>query len=246
MGSHTQVSGSSLEPGRRICEFDELAGVFLCLHVAVELRGREDLLEQCAQLDFGPRAARLDVREHTLEVAHARREVLHLAEATLDRLEPFADQLERLAQPLLERVVEFLVDGLAHLLELLLVALLQLFDARVDGRSDQLERPRVGLAELLQLRVHPVQLGSLHVAESGEVGRERGVRRPQARHPAPRATRVRRGRPPLGWRGTPREEASSVFAAAEGRTEQDDEQNGVHHGERQDDQHDGLGHGGAS
>ena len=117
-----------------------LARARLDVHVALELAGREDLLEQRAQLDLGPGAARLDVGEHALEVADAGGQGLHLPQPLLHRLELVADELERLAEALLERGLELLVDGGAHLLELLLVARLQLDDARVDGGADAVER----------------------------------------------------------------------------------------------------------
>ena len=165
-----------LGPGEADGELDKLARVLLRLHVATELRGREDLLEQRAELDFGPRSARLHVRQDALEVADAGCEVLHLAEPTLDRFEPLAHELEGLAQSLFERVVQLLVDGLAHLLELLLVAVLELLDARVDGGADQLERPGIRLAEFLELLVHAVELTALDLAHGSEVVRERRVR----------------------------------------------------------------------
>jgi len=43
----------------------------------------------------------------------------------MDRLQPVAYEFEGLAESFFERVVQFLVDSLAHLIELPLIALLQ-------------------------------------------------------------------------------------------------------------------------
>ena len=154
---------------------DHLGVAGLDVDVLLVLPGRQDLAQQGAQLHLGPRAARLDVGEHALEVADPGRQALHLAEALLHGLELVADQLERLAETLLERDVELLVHGLAHLFELLLVAVLQLAHAGVEGGADAVERGLVGLAELLEAGGDTVELGALDVAHALERDGQRVV-----------------------------------------------------------------------
>ena len=76
------------------------------------------LVQQLAELHLSPGAARLHVREHLLEVADAVREGLHLAESLVDGLQALAHLLEGLAEALLQRALELLVDRGAHLVEL--------------------------------------------------------------------------------------------------------------------------------
>ena len=61
-------------------------------------------------------------------------------------LEPLGDLLERSAEALLERRLQFLVDGRAHLLELVRVLLAQhvepLFERRADRLEPRFRRPR--------------------------------------------------------------------------------------------------------
>ena len=108
---------------------------------------REHLLEQGAELDLAPRAARLDVGQHALEIADARGQRLHLAQAAMHLLEPLAHHLERLGEALLQRGVEFLVHRLAHLLQLGGVVLLQLLQLALQGPAHLGERALVGLGE---------------------------------------------------------------------------------------------------
>ena len=69
-------------------------------------------------------------------------------------LEPLGHLLEALAQALLQRGVQLLVDGGAHLLELGLVALLQQRQATFDGLPHLGQAALVGLAQRLQLLGH--------------------------------------------------------------------------------------------
>ena len=101
-----------------------------------------------------------------MQVADAGGEALHLAEAAMDRLEPVADELERLAEPLLERAVQLLVDRLAHLLELGLVALGKLREAAVDEVTDGVQAPLDRLAGGAELHVERRP----HALESGTGG----------------------------------------------------------------------------
>ena len=145
-------AGAGLVLGARQAdgELDHLGVAGLDVDVLLELPGRQDLVEQGAQLHLGPGAPSLHVGEHTLEIADARGEALHLAEALLHGLELVAHQLERLAETFLEGDVQLLVDRLAHLLEFLLVAFLELAHACVQSGTHTLERRLIGLAELLE------------------------------------------------------------------------------------------------
>ena len=106
-------------------------------NVALVLVGREDLLQQISQLNLAPDAAGLDVGEHLLEVADAVGEVLYLTQTFLDGFQSLAHVLEGLTESLFERALELLVDGLAHLIELLGVVVLQLLQPFVDVASSQ-------------------------------------------------------------------------------------------------------------
>ena len=174
------------------------------MHVALELRRREDLLEERAQLDLGPGAARLDVGEHALEVADAGREALHLPQPLLHRLELVADELERLAEALLERGLELLVDGDAHLLELLLVAGLELDEARVDGGAHAVQGLAVGVGHLAEPLGDAVELGALHLGHGVELRRELHVAVGEAARELDRGPRARRWPTPRARRAAPR------------------------------------------
>ena len=101
------------------------------LDVARVLLRREHLLEQGAELHLAEDAARLDVAQHAAERADVAGQLLHLADAAMHLLEPLGDLAEALAEALLERRVQLLVDGGADLLELLLVVCLD----RAEPRS---------------------------------------------------------------------------------------------------------------
>ena len=77
-------------PGQPDGELDPLAAARPRRRVRRVLLGREDLLEQRAELHLAPGAARLHVGQHLLEVADARGQRLHLAEPLVHRLEPLA------------------------------------------------------------------------------------------------------------------------------------------------------------
>ncbi len=132
-------------------ELDLVVRTLFCFHVPLVLGGRENLLENSGQLILAQNALRLHVRQHLFQVADSGRERLHLAQALLHELEPLAHQFERLAEPRLQRLVELLVDRLAHLFELLAVLrldCLQLFLHRVADLVEVLPRVAVELGHL--------------------------------------------------------------------------------------------------
>ena len=133
------------------------------------LLGGEDLLEQGRQLHLAEHAARLHVGQHAAQRTDIARQQLHLAQALVHLLEPLGHLPEALAQALLERGVQLLVDRGTHLLELALVALLQCA-----------EPPFVGLRQCRQLRAQavgqPAQGGVLRIARRLALLRQ-GVRR---------------------------------------------------------------------
>ncbi len=104
------------------------------LDVGRVLLDREGLVEKRLELHFAEHAARLDIAEHAAERADVARQLLHLADAAVHLLEAGGDQGEALAEALLERRVQLLVDGRADLLELLLVVGLDRAEPRLDRR----------------------------------------------------------------------------------------------------------------
>ena len=112
-----------LRAGQPDRELHDLVRIGPGLHVALELLRGQHLVEQCAELDLAPGAPGLDVGEHSLEIPDPDGELLHLAETLVHRFEPIAHQLERLPEALFQGALELLVHGLAHLVELALVAL---------------------------------------------------------------------------------------------------------------------------
>ena len=62
------------------------------------------------------------------------------------------------AQPFFERLVQLFVDRLAHFLELLLIALLHLLDARVERAADAIQSGLVGIREVLELLGHALEV----------------------------------------------------------------------------------------
>src|SRR6185312_1464336 len=133
--------------GQRDRELDALAAPGPRRHVGRELRGRQKLCEQRAELHLAPAAAHLDVRHHALEIADADGELLHLAETLVHLLEALRHQRERVAQALFQRRLQLLVDGGAHLLELGGVVVAQHLELLLDGRGQRAE----ALAELREL-----------------------------------------------------------------------------------------------
>ena len=120
------------------------------LDIGGVLRRREDLLQQGGELHLAVQAARLDVAEHPAERADVARQALHLAQALVHLLQALGHLAEALAQALLQRGVQLLVDGRAHLLELAVVAVLQRLQPRLDRRA------QLGQALVGALR-HPLQ-----------------------------------------------------------------------------------------
>ena len=132
-------------------ELDDLLRAFLDLGVADELAGGEHLFEQHAKLDLGEAAAGLDVGEDAAEVVDAVGELGHLAEAGVDLVELVGDLAEGLGEPRLQRGVELLVDGLAHLFELFGVVFVQLGEAFFDGGAELVLQGGVAGHQLVEL-----------------------------------------------------------------------------------------------
>ncbi len=117
-------------------------------HVLLVLLGCQDLAQDRPELHLAQDAARLDVAEHALEVAHARGDSLHIAQTLVDRLELVAHLLERRAQAIVQRARELFVNGGAHAVELL----------RVVG-ADRTELGAHGLADLVEPRLRGLAIG---------------------------------------------------------------------------------------
>ena len=88
----------------------------------------EHLLQQHFQLHFAPGAARLDVGQYPLQVAHAERQLLHLAESLMHFFQPLRHLLERGGQARLQGGVQFFIDRLAHFFQARAVVRLQIAD----------------------------------------------------------------------------------------------------------------------
>ena len=88
------------------------------------LIGRQNLLQQRRQLRLAKHAARFDIGQQMLEVAHALRQRVHFAQAFVHLLQTVGDLFEALAQARLQGGLQFFIHGLAHFVELERIALL--------------------------------------------------------------------------------------------------------------------------
>ena len=137
-----------------------------------------------------------------LQRADVARQRLHLAQALVHLLEPVGHLLEAFAQALLERRLQLLVDGGAHLLELLLVAFLQRCEPLLDRRAHLRQAPLVAIGERAQLFVQRVakalQRCVLRIARRLRLRRERLLQRAQLQRGRRRSARsaCARRRPP--------------------------------------------------
>ena len=149
LGVDGQQDRVALLDGQFDGELDALRGARLGHDVLEVLVGREDVGEDRAQLHLAQDAARLDVAEHALEVAHARRDGLHVAEPLVHGLELIAHLLERAGQTVVERTGQLLVHRGAHLIELVAVVLADGAELRIDG-----------LAHLVQTMLDALAVGA--------------------------------------------------------------------------------------
>ena len=138
-------------PGELQREFDAPAAARHRLDVGRVLLRREHLFQQRRQLHLAEDPARLDVGQHPVQRTHIARQRLHLAQAPVDLLQPLGDLLEALAQPLLQRRVQLLVHGRPHLLELLLVVLLDRLQPGLHRATGFRQARLVALGQRLQL-----------------------------------------------------------------------------------------------
>ena len=137
-------------------EVDALAAARLGLDLLGVLVRREHLLEQGFELHLAEHAARLHVGQHALQAADADGQRLHFAEPLVHLLEPVGHLLEAFAQAGFERALQLLVDGLAHLVELGGIGLLQLHELGFHGRAHLRQAPCIRFAQALQLRAERV------------------------------------------------------------------------------------------
>jgi hypothetical protein len=178
-----------------------------------ELVDRQQLLEQRRQLHFAVAAAGLHVRQHALEIAHACRQRLHFPETAMHLLQTIGHHLERLAEPGLERALQFFLHRGAHLIQLGLVALLERAQLPLQCRADLAQVQCDGTCQVGELLLHarrevlqllsaffavrsrsrfgefrharhllaePLQLLSLHAAQSGDLLHQPGLQLAQA------------------------------------------------------------------
>lgn len=88
-------------------------GDVLCILV-----GRQDVLQNGAELDLAQYAASFHVREDALEVSHTLCEPLHLPQAFVNLFELLADLLERVGHAFVQGFLQLFVDRLPHNVEL--------------------------------------------------------------------------------------------------------------------------------
>jgi hypothetical protein len=172
---HRRAVGAAA--GKADREVHALVAARLGLHLLRILLRGQHLLQQRLQLHLAEHAARLHVGQHALQVAHALRQRLHLAQPLVHLLEPVGHLLEAVAQPLLERGLQLLVDGLAHLVELGRVGLLQLLQLRVQRGAHFAQPPGIRFAQALQLHRERVRQGLLQQGELLGEGVDLGVLR---------------------------------------------------------------------
>ena len=134
--------------------------------------GSQNLIEQGFQLNLAPGPARLDVGQHLLQVADTGGQRLHLAESLVHQFQPLADQLERIAEALLQRRVQLLVDRLAHLFQLAGVIGLDCAEARLDRYAQLLEALFVALRQARQLLGKRFKLLPLQGTELSDLRRQ--------------------------------------------------------------------------
>ena len=155
-------------------ELDDLLGVGFDAGVADELAGREHLLEQHAELDFGEAAAGFDVGEDAGEVVDAFGELGHLAEADVHLVELIGDLAEGFGEAGLQGGVELFVDRGAHLFELGGVGGVELIETGFDGGAEFFLVAGVGRGEVGEAGVEGfAEAGVLGVGVGGE-GAEAG------------------------------------------------------------------------
>jgi hypothetical protein len=128
---------------------------------------RQHFGQQRSELHLAPHAARLHVRQHTLQVADARRQRLHLTQTPVHLLQPVGHDLERFAEALLERRLEFLVDRRPHLLEFGRIVDAQCIQPLFDRDAHCVQALLVRQRELGQLFAETLKLPLL---QSGHVG----------------------------------------------------------------------------
>ena len=121
------------------------------LDVAAVLVRRHGVFQQTGQLHLAPGAARLDVGQHPLQVAHPRGQALHFTQALVHGFQPFRHQPEGFAQALLQRGMQFFVHRAPHLVQLAGVFRLQGQEALVHGLPDLLQAPVVHVGQALDL-----------------------------------------------------------------------------------------------
>ena len=137
-----------------------LLGFALGVEVFDVLLGSQYLLEYRAELYLAQRAASLDVGEHLFEIAHADGKVFHLAEALIDLGKAVVDELEAFGDPLVKRLLQLFVDGGTHLVKALFDHAAHLVDMLV-----------VLLLDVREAALHC----NAHLAERGGVARFKGL-----------------------------------------------------------------------
>ena len=130
-------------------------------YVGVVLLRRKDLFQNRTQLDLAQNAAGLNAGEYLLQPAHIGGKALHLAQALVHLFQLVVDRLKAFGHPLLQRVLQLLVHGVANLVQLLGVLCLHGGKAVCQRFAHLLQLAGVGGLQPLQALLHGLLLGVL-------------------------------------------------------------------------------------
>ena len=119
LGVNGQMDDDPILPPRKADgKLHPLGAARLDRDVCVKLGWRQRFIQQHAQLRFTPGAAGLDIAEHPLQIAHAAGQGLHLPQPLVHSFQAVIHQGKTLAQAAAEGLVQVLVHGLAHFIQL--------------------------------------------------------------------------------------------------------------------------------
>ena len=106
--------------------------------------GREDFLQNRAQLDLAQNAARFHIGQHFFQIADAYRQRLHFAKPFVYLFQPFVYQPERLGHFVLQRFLQLFIHRLADAVQSLVVVLLHILQALRHGLAHRIQLLLVG------------------------------------------------------------------------------------------------------
>ena len=130
-------------------------------YVGVILFRRKDFFQNCTQLDLAQNAAGLDAGKHLLQPAHIGGKALHLTQAFVHLFQLVVDRLKAFSHPLLQRVLQLLIHGVADLVQLLGVLCLHGGKTVCQRFAHLFQLAGVGGFQTLQPLFHGLLLGAL-------------------------------------------------------------------------------------